>query len=67
MSPDNTARAKERRKSIPKSFGDAISRGLVSVLCGYLAAMCRLFARYTGEHKAAKAKQPGQHPTANRR
>ena len=41
MSPDNIAQAAERQKSIPKSIGDAIARGLVSVLCGFLAALCR--------------------------
>ena len=43
MSPDNAAQAMERQKSIPKSIGDAIARGLVSVLCGHLAALCRWF------------------------
>lgn len=43
MRPDNTARATERQKSIRKPIGDAIARGLASVLCGYLAALCRLF------------------------
>ena len=43
MSLDNAAQATERQKSIPKSIGDAIVRGLASVICGYLAALWRLF------------------------
>ena len=43
MSTSNAVQAMEKQKSIPKSIGDAIARGLVAVLCEHLAALCRWF------------------------
>ena len=67
MSTDNTAQAMKGRKSMPKSIGYAMARGLVSVLWRAPDCIVSMVCCYTGEHKAAKNRLSGQHPTANRR